>query len=107
MEDERAIVEDSSRNGILTVRKVDLDFSRARIHWNAEYPEFSQFWNGVSTAVPHLEKFLIQVLRRLTPELRRKGASAELMRDVNLFCMQEGQHYRQHEKFNEKLRGAG
>lgn len=92
---------------MLTVRKVEIDFSRARIHWNREEPEFSQFWNALSTGVPYLEPFLIQVLRRVKPALVEKGASPELLRDVDLFCMQEGQHYKQHEKFNRVLREAG
>jgi uncharacterized protein len=65
---------------MLTVRKVDIDFSRARIHWNREEPEFSQFWNALSTGVPYLEPFLIQVLRRERVEAEERRIAADYAR---------------------------
>ena len=42
----------------LTVRKVDIDFSKAKIHWNPKEPEYAQLLNGLSSGFPLLEPFL-------------------------------------------------
>jgi uncharacterized protein len=82
----------------MQVRKVDIDFSDAKIHWNPTWPEYSQFLNGMATGFPYLEPYLIKVIRQAA-----KFAPPEMQKDVELLCGQEGQHYKQHAKFNKKL----
>ncbi len=59
--------------------------------------------NGASLAMPYLEPYLIQAVRMGMkqiddPELRALAAD---------YCGQEGQHYRQHKRFNEILVSKG
>ena len=49
----------------LKLRKVDIDFSDAKIHWNPQYPEFSHVFNAFSVGAPCIEPFLIKVMRQI------------------------------------------
>lgn len=86
----------------LKVRKVDIDFSDAKIHWNPTWPEYSQLLNGLSSGFPYLEPYLIKVVRQA-----KEKAPAEMHKDIDLFISQEGRHYKQHAKFNKLLYEAG
>ena len=89
----------------LKLRKVDIDFSDAKIHWNPQYPEFSHVFNAFSVGAPCIEPFLIKVMRQIKDRLPE--SATELRRDVDLFNSQEGRHYRMHMKFNTVLHQAG
>ena len=89
----------------LKLRKVDIDFSDATVHWNPEYPEFSHVFNAFSIGAPHIEPFLIKVMRQVRERIPESGA--DLLRDIELFNSQEGRHYRMHMKFNTVLHEAG
>jgi len=86
----------------IKLRKVEIDFSDAKIHWSPNEPEFSQTWNAMSTAIPYLEGFLIKALRQTKEHL-----PDDLRREVDLFISQEGRHSKVHIKFNRVLRDAG
>ena len=88
----------------LTVRRIPFEFPQdLEPHWNAAKPEWSHMVNGASLAMPYLEPYLIQAVRMgmkkiQDPELRALAAD---------YCGQEGQHYRQHKRFNELLVSKG
>lgn len=89
----------------MKVREIDIDFSAAKVYWTPQDPEFAQFWNGTSTFLPYLEPFLNKTVRegaRLLPD-----DALQLKEDCRIFIAQEGRHYRNHAKFNEKLRASG
>ena len=86
----------------MQVRKVELDFSNAKIHWNPKQPEYAQLLNGLSSGFPLLEPFLIKVIRQA-----KKEVPESMHRDIDLFIGQEGRHYKQHAKFNKLLYEAG
>jgi len=89
----------------LKLRKVEIDFSDAKIHWNPEYPEFSHLFNAFSLVAAHIEPYLIKVMRQISDRLPE--SAAELRRDADLFNSQEGRHYRMHIKFNTLMNEAG
>ncbi|MGH8998788.1 MAG: metal-dependent hydrolase [Acidimicrobiia bacterium] len=89
----------------LKLRRVDIDFSDAKIHWNPAGPEFSHLFNAFSVLAPHLEPFLIKVMRQFRERL--PDSAEPLKADIDLFNGQEGRHYRMHMKFNKVLYAAG
>ena len=89
----------------LQVRKVNIDFGQAQIHWNPDGPEFSHLFNAFSVLAPSLEPFLIKVMRAC--EDRLPEHLVELRADIALFNAQEGRHHRMHSKFNKVLNAAG
>src|SRR2546427_10799549 len=89
----------------LKLRKVDIDFSDAKIHWNPQYPEFSHVFNAFSVGAPCIEPFLIKVMRPIKDRLPE--SATELRRAVAPFNSQEGRHYRMHMKFSTVLHQAG
>jgi hypothetical protein len=82
-------------------RKVEIDFSDARIHGNARAPEFSQFWNGMSSMVPYLEGFLNRSVRSAVPLLPEHAK--HLKAQADWFTWQEGRHTKLHLQLNDKL----
>jgi len=88
------------------VRKVEIDFSDAAVHWNPDQPEWAHIWNAMSTAVPALEQNLIEVVRAMRDQLG-DAASPALRKDADMFMAQEGRHFRMHMKWNQKLVKAG
>ena len=88
----------------MRVRDIDIDFSTAEVFWTPNTPEFAQFWNATSTFLPYLEPFLNRAVRE---GMGRLPDGDELREDCRIFMAQEGQHYRNHAKFNEKLRKSG
>jgi len=86
----------------LTVRKVDIDFSQAKIDWCPNEPEYAQLLNGLSSGFPLLEPFLIKVVRQA-----KELAPEHMQKKLELFIAQEGRHYKQHAKWNHKLDEAG
>ncbi|MFK7733589.1 MAG: metal-dependent hydrolase [Pseudomonadales bacterium] len=90
----------------LTVRKPVLDFQGVLPHWNPSEPEFSQINNAASTVLPHLEPYLIKVLRQAREALSATDDAA-LLEDIDLFIRQEANHYKLHQQYNEVLYAKG
>jgi uncharacterized protein len=82
----------------MQVRNPKIAFADALPHW-APNREFCQITNAGSTSLPCVEAYLMAVMNRAARTLQDPG----LMRDVALFTAQEGNHYRQHDEFNETL----
>lgn len=82
----------------ITVRTMDFGFSE---HIDPvfvpEHPEESFVYLGISLVLPHLEPYLIRSMRAASRDIK----DPELLEQVRRFCAQEGQHYRQHIRFNE------
>lgn len=89
----------------MKIREVDIDFSEAAIFWTPQDPEFAQFWNATSTFLPYLEPFLNKTVRKGMEQLGEH--ETELRRECMIFIGQEGRHYKNHAKFNKKLRENG
>jgi predicted metal-dependent hydrolase len=87
-------------------RKVDLDFSQAKVYWNPADPEYCQLLNAISSMLPDLEGLLIKAVRDTVPLLPASTAE-EFRRTVRLFVQQEGRHSRMHKKFNDMLVAEG
>lgn len=90
----------------IQVRRVEIDFGDAKVHWSLGQPEYSHMWNAMSVFVPYLEPFLIKIMRQVAQQLP-DGAGEELRRDVDLFVTQEGRHFKLHMKSNKGLREEG
>jgi predicted metal-dependent hydrolase len=84
----------------MQVRNPKLVFAEALPHW-APNREFAQITNAGSFSLPCVETYLMAVMNRAA----RRLEDPKLKRDVALFTAQEGNHYRQHEVFNETLHG--
>jgi predicted metal-dependent hydrolase len=89
----------------LVVRKIDVDFSAAKMNWIPSDPELAQFWNAVSIGLPLLEGHLIRALARAKKHLPE--GRADLYADCELFCQQEANHTKAHIKFNDMVRATG
>ena len=66
-------------------------------------PEESFFLIGLSLLLPYLEPYLIRTMK----EAKRHVTDSDLMADLQNFSAQEGQHYREHIRFNEAIRLSG
>lgn len=89
----------------MKARKIRVDFSKAKILWAPDAPEFAQFWNATSSFLPYLEPFLNRTVRACMESL--SAEHEELRRDCKIFIAQESNHYRNHARFNEVLRAGG
>ncbi len=95
----------SSTTPDLIVRRIEGDFSKAKIQWIEKDPELAQFWNAVSLGLPLLEGHLIQALadaKDYLPEDR-----TDLIGDCDLFVKQEQNHTLAHLKFNRVVKASG
>lgn len=72
-------------------------------HWHEARPEFSQIVNAASLAMPYLEPYLIKTMREARPLVRDPA----LARELDLYCAQESTHFRQHRRFNDRLKEDG
>jgi hypothetical protein len=86
----------------MQARKVDLDFSQAKVFWNPAEPEYCQLLNAISSMLPDLEPLLIKAVRA-TRDLLPESTAEAFHEDIKLFVAQEGRHYRMHKRFNEVL----
>ena len=85
---------------LIQIRKVALPFPAALDPLLIEgQPEESYLLVGLSLLLPFLEPYLIRSIRAA----RDRIGSPDLVRQVDLFNGQEGQHYRQHLRFNQAL----
>ena len=69
----------------------------------AGQPEESYRHLALSLLLPYLEPYLIRTMN----EAKKRIEDPELLKDVERFNAQEGQHYRQHRRFNEAVRMSG
>ena len=90
----------------MEVRKVELDFSDAKVYWNPADPEYCQLLNAISSMLPELEGLLIKAVRGNLDRLPSTTAE-DFRRDVRLFVAQEGRHSKMHKKFNDRLVAEG
>jgi predicted metal-dependent hydrolase len=90
----------------MEARKVDLDFSDAKVFWNPAEPEYCQMLNAISSQLPYLEALLIKAVRGAAPLLPPERAE-ELRPDIELFLAQEGRHSRLQKRFHDLLAKEG
>ena len=91
----------------MKVRRPSLDFAQTPARW-AVIPEFAQIMNASSLWIPHLERFLNQVMARAVGEM--KGDDPETLRikaDAKMFIRQEANHYSLHGAFNSIFPNCG
>lgn len=90
--------------GPITVRRMAFPFPEGLDPVVLEgYPEESCVLVGLSLLLPYLEPYLIRTMR----EAKKRVTDPALLAELDLFNAQEGQHYRQHVRFNEAIRLAG
>ena len=88
----------------MTVRRMRFPYpANLKAWWNPARPEFSQVVNAGSLAMPYLEPYLIETMRKA----REKLTDAQLIAEVDLYIAQEATHYRQHRQFNKRLADLG
>lgn len=63
-------------------------------------PGLSYTFVGTWMLLPYLEPYLIRAMREALPRIESPG----LREDVQRFCAQEGQHYREHARANDAIR---
>ncbi|APR83416.1 Hypothetical protein A7982_08765 [Minicystis rosea] len=66
-------------------------------------PEESYTLIGFSLLLPYLEPYLIRTMKAARQHL----TDAALLADLGKFNAQEGQHYRQHRRFNDAIHASG
>jgi predicted metal-dependent hydrolase len=88
----------------ITVRRMKFDFPPdfPTVFIEGE-PEESYLNIALSLCLPYVEPYLIKTMRQARPLVK----DAQLAADLDKFCAQEGQHYKQHEAFNAVFRGRG
>jgi len=88
----------------MTVRRMRFPYPDGlKAWWNPARPEFSHVVNAASLAMPYLEPYLIDTMRKA----REKIADPKLLSDVELYIGQESTHFRQHQQFNKRLADLG
>ena len=88
----------------ITIRRMRLEFPADIDPIVVEgCPEESSMQVGISLLLPYLEPYLIRTMRAARAHVR----DPKLLADLESFSGQEGQHYRQHVRFNEALRLEG
>jgi len=88
----------------ITVRQMDFDFpDRIDPVVIPSDPEQSYVSVGLSLLLPYLEPYLIRTMKQAKKQIQ----DPELLADLEAFSAQEGQHYRQHIKFNDAIRRFG
>lgn len=90
--------------GDIVVRRIPFEFpDDIQPHWKPDEPEWSHMINGASLTMPYLEPFLIDTMR----EALRKIDDEHVQKEARGFMAQEGQHFRQHRRYNELLKAKG
>jgi predicted metal-dependent hydrolase len=91
----------SALEGAITVRRLRFEFAADLDPVLVEgRPEESFMHVGISALLPHLEPYLIRSMQSAKLHVRDE----KLLADLEAFSGQEGQHYRQHVRFNEAMR---
>jgi predicted metal-dependent hydrolase len=90
--------------GDIVVRRIPFEFpDDLDPHWKHDEPELSHMINGASLTMPYLEPFLIDSIR----EALHRIDDPKIREAAKGFMAQEGQHYRQHRRYNELLKAKG
>ncbi len=90
--------------GELIVRRIPFEFpDDIAPHWKADEPQWSHMINGASLTMPYLEPFLIDSMRDALVHI----TDPDVREAAKGFMAQEGQHYRQHRRYNEMLKANG
>ena len=85
----------------ILVRRIPFDLAEPiEPVWHPARPEWSHMANGASLAMPYLEPFLIKTVR----EALAKSGDPQLKADVHAFIGQEGQHFQNHQRYNDMLK---
>lgn len=85
----------------ITVRKMGFAFPEdLELVFVRDEPGLSYTFVGTWMLLPYLEPYLIRSMREALPRIE----SPDLRADVQAFCAQEGQHYREHARANEVVR---
>ncbi len=88
----------------ITVRAMRFDFPEGIDPIVVEgEPEESYLHLAMSLLLPYLEPYLIRTMNAA----KKRIDDPELLKDLERFNAQEGQHYRQHRRFNEAVRTSG
>lgn len=88
----------------ITVRRIDLGFPKELpIVFIEGEPEESFAQIGFSLLLPYLEPYIVRTMKAATDQI----VDQRLREQVRAFNLQEGQHYRQHQLFNELFRNRG
>jgi hypothetical protein len=88
----------------ITVRRMQFDFPDGIDPVIVDgQPEESFRTLGMSLLLPYLEPYLIRTMN----EAKKRIADPDLLADLDRFNAQEGQHYRQHRRFNQAVQMAG
>jgi len=88
----------------IIVRKIPFAFDEGiNPIWHPDQPEWSHMINGGSLTMPYLEPFLIRTVREAMTKIDDPG----LLQDARSFNAQEGQHFRNHRRFNELVKANG
>lgn len=94
----------SEVDAAITFRRVELGFTPDLDPLIIEgQPEESYINIGLSLLLPYLEPYLIRSMNQAKPHVKDE----RILADLALFNAQEGQHYRQHARFNAAVRLAG
>jgi predicted metal-dependent hydrolase len=82
------------------IRQPSFDFAAgARGIWNPARPELSHLLNAFQLALPYLEPYFIDAVKRASEQITEPRLKA----DAQAFCAQEANHARQHKKYCEGL----
>jgi predicted metal-dependent hydrolase len=86
----------------MTVRRMEFGFTpdMERVFIKND-PEMSFMFLGAWIMLPYLEPYLIRTMGQALPHIRDEKLKAELKR----FCAQEGEHFKQHARANDIIRG--
>jgi predicted metal-dependent hydrolase len=88
----------------ITVRRIEFEFpGNIDPVFIEGQPEESYAIFAFSLLLPYLEPYLIRTMNAA----KKHVADPELLKDMERFNAQEGQHYRQHRRFNEVMRTNG
>ncbi|TFH19732.1 MAG: metal-dependent hydrolase [Myxococcales bacterium] len=88
----------------LVVRRIPFEFpDDLEPRWNPAKVEWSYMVDGASLAMPYLEPYLIRSVRMALDQIE----DPELRAEADDYCAQEGQHFRQHRRFNDLLVAKG
>jgi uncharacterized protein len=87
---------------VINVRKVDFEFpDDVELYAIPSMPRVSLFIAAFSLTMPYLEPYLIRMMLKA----KDKVDNTDLREDMTRFSQQEGNHYRNHARINNIIRG--
>src|SRR5688500_6291196 len=87
----------------ITLRDLDVDFTQVPRAWYANSVVATGISNGVNMLFPHGERFFVRSVKHFMDRIDDPVLRAQ----IKGFFGQEGRHAREHDRFNEILRGQG